>query len=382
MVSAVSSDNSADRAALIHREVIQLAVLVFIAVGAFFVTKAVAANNRNLSMRNADEWYQRGEQLAEAGRLDQAVDAFRRAMVRNRTNRTYLLALSRALAQKRDYESARTVLLTVRASEPEDAEVNLELARVSAARQDVTEALRFFRDALYAPWRPDQGERRRAIRLELIRFLLTHDQASRAQAELVAASVDSPDDVAHHLELADLFNQAGDGHNALAHFQRVLRLAPENVAALLGAGRAAFDLGEYPLARRYLREVPSDVDAAREIREVADQVVSRDPIAGRIGARERHRRLEANLTYLQQRLVDCNAQHGQSVSGGRYALQNDLQSFRERLRRSPTLDQDTIEAGVDLIDRTERDAIASCGSSTAVDRALVLIAKQHGAASQ
>jgi hypothetical protein len=150
----------------------------------------------------------------------------------------------------------------------------------------------------------------------------------------------------------------------------------------LGAGRVAFDLGQYQLARQYLHEVPTDVDAAREIREVADQVVSRDPIAGRIGARERHRRLEANLTYLQQRLVDCIAQHGQPVSGEGYALQNELQSFRDRLRRSSTLDQDTIEAGVDLIDRTERDAIAPCGSSTTVDRALVLIAKQHGAVSQ
>jgi hypothetical protein len=42
------------------------------------------------------------------------------------------------------------------------------------------------------------------------------------------------------------------------------------------------------------------------------------------------------------------------------------------------LDQDTVESGVELIDRVERHVITRCGPPTAIDHALLLIARQHG----
>lgn len=374
--------DAGEREALIHREVTQLVVLVLIAIAAFFVTRAVAVNNHDLSMRNADEWYRRGQGFVADGRLDEAVDAFRRATVRNRTDRTYLLSLSRALAQKRDYDSARAMLLGIRESAPEDAEINLDLARLSAARQDVTEALRFFHDALYAPWPASQAERRRAVRVELIRFLLTHGQSSRAQSELLAAGADLPDDVPHHVQLAELFSQAGDHRDALEHFQHALRLAPQDDAALAGAGQAAFGVGDYALARRYLRQAQTDSETVRALREVVDLIVSRDPAASRIGAAERYRRLDANLSYVEQRLAGCVAQHDNVPSDNQRVLQTELQAFARPLRPSVMLDQDTIETGIDLIERVERGIVDSCGPQTAVDRALLLIGRQHAAGNQ
>lgn len=381
MVS-ISSRKSAERAALIHREVVQLVALTIIAVLAFFLTRAVATNNRALSVRNAGEWYRRGEQFLAAGQLDEAVDAFRRATVRNRTNRTYLLALSRASARKRDYDSARNLLLTIRAAAPEDPEINLELARLSAARQDVTESIRFFHDALYAPWPSDASEKRRGVRLELIRFLLTHNQSSRAQAELLAASVDMPDDAAHHGELAELFNEAGDPRNALTHFQHALREEPENPRALAGAGRAAFALAEYPLAKGYLDRVPADDEQTRDLRQLVGLVLSRDPIAGRIGTRERRERLAANVSHVEQRLAECLGQRAEPASAEEQARQHQLEELQRRLRSPTVLDQDAIEAGVDLVDRTELQALAGCGPAAPVDRALLLIARRHGAMPQ
>ena len=382
MVPAPSPRQSVGRTALIHRELVQLAALVAVAVLAFLVTRAVAMNNRSLSVRNAAEWYRRGEQLLDAGRTDAAIDAFRRAIVRNRTNRTYLLALSRALTQKRDYDGARTILLSIREVTPEDAEINLDLARLSAARQDVTEALRFYHDALYAPWLPALAEQRRGVRIELIRFLLTHGQPGRAQSELLAAGADLPDDAPHHVELAELLRQAGDARTALAQFQRALRVAPDNRAALVGAGSAAFETGDYALARSYLQQVPENVTAVQQFREVADEVVSRDPIAARIGAQERRRRLEGDVSYAQERLGGCIAQQDRGPSSAEQHVQNDLQTFEHTLQRSVPLDQDSVESGMDLIDRAERAAVGACGAATAVDQALLLIARQHGASSQ
>ena len=188
-----------------------------------------------------------------------------------------------------------------------------------------------------------------------------------------------PDDQTHHIELAELFAQAGDDRNALVHFQRALIFAPDHPEALTGAGEAAFKLGQYPLARRYLNQVSNDVEATRHLKDVVALVVSRDPIAARLGVRERRRRLDVDIAYVQQRMAACiERQNGEPSPADQLALQAELQTFERSLRRSATLDQDTIESGVDLIDRVERDVVERCGPPNAVDQALLLIAREHG----
>ena len=102
-----------ERAALIHREIFQLSVLILAAIAAFLVTQAVASSNRDMSLRDAAEWYRRGQQAIEAGRVDDAIDSLRRATVRARNDRRYVLALAQALALKGDHDAARSVLLTL-----------------------------------------------------------------------------------------------------------------------------------------------------------------------------------------------------------------------------------------------------------------------------
>jgi tetratricopeptide (TPR) repeat protein len=182
---------AADSAAPVHNEIARLVFLVLLAIAAFFLTRAIAASNRGLTMRNAAEWYRRGEAYVRAGDIDRAIDAYRRATVRNRDNHAYQLALARALVLHHDYDAARALLLRIRESEPDSPQINLDLARVAVAREDVTEAVRFYHDALYAPWSPDDAEARRAVRLELIRFLMSHGQSARAWAEMLAAQADT-----------------------------------------------------------------------------------------------------------------------------------------------------------------------------------------------
>ena len=373
------ANDNAEHAAFIHREILQLNVLFLIAVATFFLTRALAANNRNMNLRDAAEWYQRGQRAVAGGRLDEAIEAFRRAAVRNRTDKTYVLALARALALDHDDEAARGALLTLRDSAPEDAEVNLELARLAARNQDVTEALRFYHNALYAPWPAELSEARRDVRLELIRFLLDHNQPGRALAELAAASADVPDEPAAHLQVAQLLVRAGDYDHALQQFQQALRRDPDNRAALAGAGRAAFELGRYALARTYLRRAPSELDEVATTRGVTDLVMARDPLANRIGSIERRRRLTSDFTYARQRLMACATGHiPAGATGDESALQEEAGQFEDRLRRSSVLEQDTIEAGVDLVYRLAQRINQACGPPTALDRALLLIGREHG----
>ena len=188
--------DNAERAALIHRELLQLGALILLAVAAFFATRAIAASNKNMSLRDAAEWYRRGQQAMDDGRVSDAIEAFRRSTVRNRADKEYVLALARALARNRDDEAARSLLLTLKESEPEDADIHLELARLAARRDDVTEAARFYHNALYAPWPVERADTRRSVRLELVRFLVAHNQSDRALAELLAIASDLPDEPA------------------------------------------------------------------------------------------------------------------------------------------------------------------------------------------
>src|SRR6476469_8454790 len=96
-----------DPFALIHREMLQLAALAAIAVVAFFLTNAVAASNRETSLRNAAEWYRRGEQDLQSGRINDAIAAFRRATVKSGHNKVYSIALARSLTMKGDRDAAR-----------------------------------------------------------------------------------------------------------------------------------------------------------------------------------------------------------------------------------------------------------------------------------
>src|SRR5436305_1376868 len=81
----------------------------------------------------------RGQYALREGRIDESIDSFRRATVKNRVDQRYVLALAHGLELKGDTEGARAVLLALRESAPEDPDINLQLARLAAARSDVTE---------------------------------------------------------------------------------------------------------------------------------------------------------------------------------------------------------------------------------------------------
>jgi Flp pilus assembly protein TadD len=360
---------------LIHREILQIAVLMFFAVVGFFLTKAVATSNRQQTLRDAEAWYQQGQQSLSAGRVDEGIASLRRASVRNRYDRKYTLALARALSAKGDTEGARAALVTLRDESPEDTEVNLALARLAAQRDDVTEALRFYHNALYAPWPTEAAQGRREVRFELIDFLLRHDQTGRALAELLAATADLPDDAGVHVRVGQLFERAGDGRHALDQYQRALRLAPADRAALAGAGMCAFALGNFQLARTYLDRAPDEREGVRRTREVVDLVLSSDPLAPRIGSTERHRRLDASLDYLDRRLKGCVAARA-AAGGPGSALQQELSALRHRTPSGP-LGQDALETSVDLFDRVGRYVSATCPPLSTRDESFTLIARLH-----
>ena len=156
---------------------------------------------------------------------------------------------------------------------------------------------------------------------------------------------------------------------------REAREAPQVVARLLDAnGPLCRALGER------LRKAPPADDDVRRTLEVVDLVLSRDPLASRIGATERRTRLLADFGYATQRNAACVARNSPQPTGGDEVLEDEIRTYGETLRVSP-LEQDTIESGVDLMARIARRVETACGPATAMDQALLLIARQHASAS-
>jgi len=375
-----SRDDGVDeRSALIHQEVLKLAVLMALTILGFFITRAIAASNRATTRHDAAEWYARGQRALAADQPVDAVEAFRHASVMKRGDREYALAFARALVAIHRSDDAEQTLLSLRDTLPEDPEVNLELARLASARGDAASTLRYYHNALYAPWPSNQIEVRRQVRLELIRFLIGSNQSNRAESELVALSTDLPDTLASHLEVGGLFRAIGNQRRALDQYQQALRLSPANPTALAGAGRAAFATGDYTQAQGYLRDLANPPGDLVEVRALVNLVLTKDPLAARIGSSARRGRLMEALSHVSNQLQACSARN---AAGAQLLipLADEIARVTTDLERGAVLENDTIETSLELVDRAERASSTACPPVDTLDRALMLIAERHGVA--
>ncbi|HXW05793.1 MAG TPA: tetratricopeptide repeat protein, partial [Vicinamibacterales bacterium] len=271
------------RLRVVHRETVQLAVLVVIAGVAFALTQTVAQSNRELRLRDAGRWYDRAARELQAGRPAGATAALRRAVATNPENHQYQLELARALADSGQDAQALQVLLRLRDRHPEDADVNLELARLESRAGDQAAAVRYYEHTLAALWSDSVLDSRQRVRMELVEFLLRHRQRGRALAELLVLSPTLPDDANTRTKTGRLFLEAGDPRRALEQFLAALGADPGDGAALAGAGEAAFEQGNYARAREYFARVPEPDDRIVALRTIADLVLARDPLAPRLG---------------------------------------------------------------------------------------------------
>lgn len=363
-----------------HREIVVLAILAGVTIAAFLVTRSVAANNDDLRRRQAAMWFETAQDAVQSGSLEPAVVGLRRAVSRDPRNRQYRLALARALAESRLDDEAKRVLFILREAEPEEPETNLQFARIEARGSDADASRRYYESALAGLWQPERAEERREVRLELIDFLLASGERARALSELLVVEANLPADAAVQVKVGRLFLNAGAPRQALDRFVAALTADPDDGSALSGAGESAFALGDYPAARRYLDAAPQGDQRLGELREVTEFVLVGDPLAPRLAANERRRRLLAALKQATQSLEIC-------LVGSLVDPRADLESLRtEAIDFEATVAaqrrgdiRDFIDDGVDLIYRIERSIEPGCRSlTTPLDRALLLIGRLRG----
>ncbi len=363
---------------VVRREIVLLVLLSAAATIAFFLTRAVAADNRETRLRDAETWAASADAALSDGRLSEAIDALRHATALDRANQVYGLTLARTLASDGQADAAQQVLIGLRDRAPEDPSVNLQLARLAASGNDLQSAVRYYQNALYGYWPDDEEARRREIRSELVRMLLAHHEDSRALSELLLLSANLPDEPQAQIEAGRLFLDVGDPGRALDRFTRALALDPKNGDATAGAGEAAFALGDYTHARDYLADAPADIARVSELRTIVDLVLSSDPLAARISSSVRQRRVIAMFEQAAGRLDTCLTGPVPDPEPLR-ALKTEADAFRATieegtLRRSP----DAVDTGFELAYRVEQATQAGCGPAEPLDQAILLVGRRHG----
>ena len=344
-----------------------------------------------MDARVAAAWFREGEGQVRAGDIGGAIDSFRKATSRDRDNRAYVLALANALAAAGHNEEARQALLRLRELSPENAEINLYLARLAAKRGDAAEAVRYYQNALFGLWTGSQvDQERRKVRVELIHFLLDYQERSRALSEVLILGAEIPEsDAAAQTETGQLFLQAGDAQHALKHFMRSIALNRNNTTALAGAGYAAFQLGDYTQASRYLEVALAQglsSESALQLLTVTRMILSNDPLAPQLTREERNGRVLVDFGQSLRRLQSClNQQSGKkdNASSGLEPLKADALAMQSKLQpRNLRRDPELLRAGMELIYKIEEATNVSCGEPAGLDRALLLIGRKHGGALQ
>jgi tetratricopeptide (TPR) repeat protein len=357
------------------------ALLCFFAITSFAVRRY---NQKEQAL--GEQWFSKGEAALRQGYAVEAIEDFRTALAYARDNSEYQLQLALALVAGKRPEEARSYLLSLWNSEPESGPINLELGRLSAARGEVVDAVRFYHSAIYGQWEDDPAAHRRAASLELYQFLQNRGAKSTARAELMALAADLPPDPALLTQAGNLFLSAGDYDEALQQFRQALLLDRYQAGAQAGAGEAAFRKADYLEARDYLeRAVRAEPDNAEALQLLAttNSILEIDPFDQRATPEERARRVVRAYGQAVARLESCaqerhevlDTEEPQTALQTIYARATKMQP--QASERSLSHDPETSTAIANLALEIEEITARTCGPPSGLDRALLLIAEKH-----
>lgn len=371
------------------REAVLLTAIASVVI-LFGLTDAAVEFYRNEQTQLAKVWFQKGNDALAAKRASAAVDDFRNAVNYASDNTTYQFRLAQALAAANQIDEAESYLLDLWSSEPGNGEINLELARLEARKND-PDAARYYNNAIYGIWYGINGEnpleRRWDARMELFRYWFDHGNIPQAQGVLLALAANvAPNDYARLTLVGQLQLKADDAQHALQEFLAALRANRRYGPALAGAGAAQFSLGQYEAAipdlEAAVRLNRNDHEARSQL-AMARLVLDSDPFGIRLDDAQRaERSVDAYLQALSE-LSLCASAQGVTLDSSAAQNQDPLQQawmlgqsqaaamtgFRGQ---SPSVLQ-----LMSFVFSAENLAASECGPLQGKDEALWLIGKMH-----
>lgn len=362
----------------------------------FFLTGMIVQRYHQKRQSLGSEWFTAGQEQMKENNAPAALSDFRNALVYNPDDVQVQFQLAEALSEEGRNEEAQSYLLGLLGQAPSDAPVNLALARIATTSGSEAEALRYYHGAIYGIWSSNEEENRLNTRLELCRFLISQGDAASADSELIALEPEIPrrNGAVLHEQTGELFLRAGDANRALEEFRRALEGLHPPDEALRGAGLAAFRMGDYRLAERYLERVEreqknqTDVETALEISQL---ILAWNPEAPRLRDTERRSRVRHDLAQVISRVALCAKASGVDLSetpasqttgtgqtGDLTTQYTQAKNLQARLSdRDLARHPERLDAAINIIFELEATATQKCGEPTGLDEALEILGKNR-----
>ena len=371
--------------AVAHRPLVVLLVLLVLAAFAFAAVHRLVNRFGSRQRVLAAQIYYQGLDAQRHQAREAAIADFRAALSYDPENYIYELSLAKALIAVARYEEARIYLATLAERAPQDGDVNLELARLAARDRNSDDAILHYHRAIYGLWSTDPDSNRRRTRLELVDYLLQQGQRMNAQAELIASAATLPPDPALHLHVADRFLEAEDFADALDQYRQVIQLDRDHAGAYRGAGEAAFAIGQYRTAQRYLEAALDrgiqDAKASAMVK-TANLVLESDPSRPNLTAADRRARIAAAFDQAGARALQCLQSRNKDEDGADPDPLHQLRAYwmeleprmRNNAQGATAL---TLVDAMDTVFRIEQLTATQCGEPQGLDLALLLIARNR-----
>lgn len=361
-------------------------VTVLLFVVTLFLFRSFETHRDELAVR----WSGRGQAALTAGRPDQAIVALRTALSYAPGQRSYELLLAQALGNAGHSEESYNYFLGLWTAQPGDGFINLSLARLAAEKGDRQAAIKYYRASIYGTWEGDGTMRRRDVRMELARYLLSQKDDNGARTELLIAGGNNPNNAALEMTLARLLEEASDPADAVSYYKKVAAVEPRNAAALAAAGRLEYAGGKFEEAHRLLERADREFGATKNARE-PDDVATLLKNSGRLlelmpsrklPSHVRVARIVAARGIAKKRFEDCSAKTVQS-GGSPSSLQVLSQAWTGKVAGTSAgallRDTDAQDAAVKLIFDTEVLTSQVCGAPSGDDALLLLLAQSPNA---
>jgi tetratricopeptide (TPR) repeat protein len=382
-----------------RRELLVTLALTGIAVLAFVIVLALVTRFRTWQSHLADRLYRQGEEALQARVPAKAIEDFRSALSFDQENDAYQFNLARALEADHRTDEAHSYLLDLWDRKPQDGAVNLELGRLAAQNHSSNRSIRYYHNAIYGLWDTAPEANRHQARMELIKFLLSQNDRTQAESEIIAMQAGLSADPQLHAQVAALFATIQDYDRALDQYRRALQLNPGNGSALAGAGETAFQLGRFRTAARYLRAASSQStgdEHSRQLLQTASDVLDSNPFQRRLSSRERQQRLRTAFDLASKKLLVClqshvvsaiavpstsgfHAPNSSASSADLQALSSRQKDFQDKMRSRAFLnDPDSMDEVMDFVSSVGQAVPQDCGPP--LDPALLLAARYRAEA--
>ena len=347
---------------------VSVAVIVLFACTGF-LARYYSAQRR----ARAEAHYDAGAKLAAAGRDEDAIDEYRKAMIFSPDNFKVRLSLAIVLLGEGRLGEAETHLLDLKQSDPASGEINLELARVAVKTGRDKDAEASYHRAIYGYWPDHYSERRLAARWELIGLLEKNKENQQAIAELLELFNDAPDDPALKNRIGRQFMKFKSYANAAAVFEDNLSRHRRDRDSAAGDAEAQFALGHYVQAQRAYRVAfrldPGDSALLQRL-AIVNLVVNLDPSLPSLTTAGRNARVRELLDRDLHAMQDCAESH----AGAAAAFQADEDHVQQLLTsRKRSKNQELTPAMMGAAQQLWRDREQVCGAPRPSEEPLAIL---------